>query len=125
MKIEHVALLTNDLEKMRDFYETYFAAKSSVLYHNPKTKFSSYFLSFESGARLELMQKLHTAPHGFEQLGYHHLAISLGSKEKVDAFAQKLNADGYPLLSGPRTTGDGYYEAVLQDPEGNQIEIAV
>lgn len=125
MKIEHVALLTNDLEKMCDFYETYFAVKSSALYHNPKSQFSSYFLSFESGARLEIMQKLHTAPHGFEQLGYHHLGISLGSKEKVDAFAQKLNADGYPLLSGPRTTGDGYYEAVLQDPEGNQIEITV
>lgn len=90
-----------------------------------KANFLLIFLSFESGARLEIMQKLHTVPHGFEQLGYHHLAISLGSKEKVDAFAQKLNADGYPLLSGPRTTGDGYYEAVLQDPEGNQIEITV
>lgn len=123
MKIEHVALLTQDLEKMREFYAHYFNAKSGAKYENPKTKFQSYFLTFESGARLEICTKKFINLHPGEVLGYSHLAIAVGDKQAVDELAAQFSADGYPLLSGPRTTGDGYYEAVVQDPEGNLIEL--
>ncbi|WP_125606532.1 VOC family protein [Lapidilactobacillus bayanensis] len=123
MKIEHVALLTRDLEKMREFYEDYFDAKSGAKYENPKTKFQSYFLTFTSGSRLEICYKKFVDLQPGETLGYCHLALAVGNKEAVDHLAARFVADGYPLLSGPRTTGDGYYEAVVQDPEGNLIEL--
>ncbi len=123
MYIEHLAILTKDLEKMREFYEKYFKAKSSERYHNKKTSFQSYFLTFESGSRLELTTKKFVSERRADSLGYAHLAISVGTQKDVDDFAERFVAEGYPLVNGPRTTGDGYYEAVIQDPEGNLIEL--
>lgn len=125
MKIEHVALYVKDLEMAREFYARYFGAKSGERYHNSKTGFQSYFLKFEGGARLELM----TAPE-VEDLskaerwtGYSHLAFSVGSRPAVDALTKRLKEDGHPVMSGPRVTGDGYYESCVLDSEGNRIEI--
>ena len=123
MKIEHVALWVTDLELVKSFYEKYFEAKAGDRYHNPKTRFSSYFLSFDEGSRLELINKKHLSPRVADALGYGHIALSVGGKEAVDEKTALLVADGFPLLSGPRTTGDGYYESVVQDPEGNLVEI--
>ncbi|WP_373809099.1 VOC family protein [Streptococcus ferus] len=127
MKIEHLALYVRDLEGAKAFFETYFEARSNSLYHNPKTGFSSYFLSFADGARLEIMTKtsLDQNQLPLEHLGFIHLAFSLGSKERVDQLTQRLVADGYELLSGPRTTGDGYYESCLLGFENNMIELTV
>ncbi|WP_373760437.1 VOC family protein [Streptococcus ferus] len=127
MKIEHLALYIRDLEGAKTFFETYFEAQSNSLYHNPKTGFSSYFLSFSDGARLEIMTKtsLDQNQLPLEHLGFIHLAFSLGSKERVDQLTQRLVADGYELLSGPRTTGDGYYESCLLGFENNMIELTV
>lgn len=123
MFIEHIALWVEDLEKMKTFYETYFNAQANDLYYNPKTKFSSYFLPFETGSRLELTNKKFLSNRVSDSFGYTHLAMAVGSKEDVDALTERLVEDGHPLLNGPRTTGDGYYEAVVQDPEGNLIEL--
>ena len=123
MKIEHIGLWTIDLERMREFYETYFSASSGERYHNPKKKFQSYFLTFESGSRLELMHREDIKRPNLESYGYAHLALGVGEKEDVDNLVDKLKADGYMLINGPRTTGDGYYEAVIEDPEGNLIEL--
>lgn len=123
MRVEHIAIWVKDLEKMKAFYKKYFDVSSSDLYHNDKTGFSSYFLAFEKGSRIELTTKQHLSNRIAESLGYSHLAIAVGDKKAVDTFAEKFIEDGFPLLSGPRTTGDGYYEAVIQDPEGNLIEL--
>ena len=123
MKIDHVALWVTDLELVKAFYEKYFEAKVGDRYHNPKTRFSSYFLSFDEGSRLELTNKKHLSPRIADALGYGHIALAVGDREAVDAKTAQLVADGFPLLSGPRTTGDGYYESVVQDPEGNLVEI--
>ncbi len=126
MRIEHVAIWVNDLEGMRDFYKQYFNGEANVLYHNPKKKFESYFITFEGGARLELMRQawIHDVIK-VPTVGYAHMAFSVGSKEKVDQLTDRLREAGYPLLNDPRTTGDGYYESVVSDPEGNQIEITI
>lgn len=126
MNIEHIALYVMDLEKTREFYIKYFDAVSNEMYHNVKTGFKSYFLSFSSGARLEIMNK----PDILEnenvcRFGYAHFAFSVGSKEKVDELTKRLKADGYCVVSGPRMTGDGYYESCVLDNEGNRIEITV
>lgn len=123
MHIEHVAIWVKDLEKMRAFYVDYFNVSSSELYYNPKKQFQSYFLTFESGSRLELMTKKFLAGRAVDIFGYAHLAIAVGGKADVDAFVEKMVSKQYPLLNGPRMTGDGYYEAVVQDPEGNLIEL--
>ena len=127
MNIEHIALYVRDLEGARVFFETYFEAQSNSLYHNPKTGFSSYFLSFADGARLEIMNKasVDQCQLPTERLGFIHLAFSLGSKERVDQLTQRMVADGYELLSGPRITGDGYYESCLLGFENNIIELTV
>ena len=127
MKIEHVALYVNDLEKAKEFFVKYFGAKSNDGYHNQKTDFRSYFLSFDDGARLEIMNKpeMTDLPKDLARTGFVHLAFSVGSKEKVDALTAELKADGYEVISGPRTTGDGYYESCVFAMEGNQIEITV
>lgn len=127
MKIEHIGLWVNDLENMRIFYETYFKATSSELYHNKKTNFQSYFLTFSDGARLEIMQRddVTKDPSKNEQLGFAHLAISLGSKENVDNLTNLFIVEGYELLSPTRITGDGYYESVVADPEGNRVELTI
>lgn len=127
MKIEHIALYVNDLEGAKDFFVKYFDAASNEGYHNPKTDFRSYFLSFSDGSRLELMTKPDLTDSGdlLSRFGYAHIAFSTGSKEAVDALTAKLNAEGYPVLSGPRITGDGYYESCILGFEGNIIEITV
>ena len=126
MKIEHVAIWVNDLEGMKNFYELYFNCKSNTKYHNKIKKFESYFLTFDSGARLEIMRKEGVSNKSTEEMiGWAHIAISLGSKESVNNLTERLVNDGFSLLNGPRLTGDGYYESVIEDPEGNQIEITV
>lgn len=125
MKIEHVAMYVNDLERARDFFVKYFGGKSNDGYHNVKTGFRSFFISFDDGARLEVMNRpeMDDAPKSVQRTGYVHVAFSVGSKEKVDELTQQLSDDGYEVISGPRTTGDGYYESCIVDLEGNQIEI--
>ncbi len=127
MRIEHLALYAFDLEQMRSFFEIYFEANTSKLYHNTKTGFKSYFLSFDDGARLELMNRPELLPNknGTACPGLDHLAFSVGSKEKVDQLTAVLKENGYPTLSGPRTTGDGYYESCILGPEQIPIEITI
>lgn len=127
MRIEHIAMYVTDLEKAREFFETYFGAVSNDMYHNKTTGFRSYFLSFDDGARLELMTKpdMNDIEKGLARTGFIHAAFSVGSKEKVDEITGRLKGDGYTVISGPRTTGDGYYESCIFDLEGNQIEITV
>mgnify|MGYP002522007334 CR=1 FL=1 len=127
MKIEHIAMYVNDLEAARGFFMKYLDAKSNEGYHNSKTKFQSYFLSFDDGAQLEIMNKSEMSdfPKELSRTGYAHVAFSVGSKEKVDALTAQLKNDGYEVISGPRMTGDGYYESCIVAVEGNQIEITV
>jgi len=127
MKIEHLAMYAADLEKTRDFFIKYFQASCNDGYHNKKTDFRSYFLTFDGGSRLEVMHKpqMEDPQKSLNRTGFVHLAMSVGSKEKVDALTAALKADGYDVLSGPRTTGDGYYESCILGPEDNQIEITV
>ena len=109
MKIEHIAMYINDLEKAKDFFAKYFEAKSNEEYRNPSTGFRSYFLSFSDGSRLELITKPDLTDSGdlLNRFGYAHIAFSAGSKKAVDMLTDRLKADGYPVMSGPRTTGDG------------------
>ena len=125
MKIEHIAMYVNDLEAAKEFFVTYLGGKSNEGYHNKATDFRSYFISFDGCARLELMHKPDMADEAktLNRTGYIHIAFSVGSKEKVDALTARLKADGYEVVSGPRTTGDGYYESCVVAIEGNQIEI--
>ena len=125
MLIEHIAMYVSDLEKAREFFVEFFGAVSNEGYHNVKTGFRSYFLSFENGARLEIMNRpeLQEAERGLHRTGYAHIAFRLGSKQAVDALSERLQQNGYPVVSGPRTTRDGYYESCIIGIEGNQIEI--
>ena len=125
MKIEHVAMYVNDLEAARDFFVKYLGGTSNNVYHNKTTDFRSFFISFDDGARLELMNKpgLVDLEKPLNRTGYVHIAFSVGSKEKVDDLAALLQKDGFEVVSGPRTTGDGYYESCIVAIEGNQIEI--
>ncbi len=127
MRVEHVAMYVIDLEKARDFFIKYFHATSNDGYHNKTTNFRSYFLTFEDGARIELMYHpdMQDTEKGIRRTGLIHIAFSVGSKEKVDELTQTLKNDGYEVLSGPRTTGDGYYESCIVGIEGNQIEITI
>lgn len=127
MRIEHIAMYVNDLEGTRDFFLKYFNATSNEGYHNKTTDFRSYFLSFDDGARLEIMNKpsMDDVEKQLARTGYVHIAFSLGSKEAVDKLTAEMKADGYHVVSGPRTTGDGYYESCIVGIEGNQIEITV
>lgn len=128
MRIEHIAIYTWDLERMRQFYITYFQGVSNQGYHNEKTGLRTYFVSFTDGARLELMtrpelyQKEAPSSSGYVT-GYTHLALSVGTREAVDLLTTRLEQDGYPVVSKPRVTGDGYYESGVLDPDGNYIEI--
>lgn len=126
MRIEHVAIWVRDLEKMKAFYETYFDGKSNEKYHNATKGFESYFVRFESGARLEIMRKVGIDKEDQEdRIGWAHIAFSLRSRDKVNELTTKLQDSGYILVNGPRVTGDGYYESVMEDPEGNLIELTV
>ncbi|MDQ0780257.1 VOC family protein [Chryseobacterium sp. W4I1] len=127
MKIEHIAFWVKDLEKMKEFYQKYFGAVSNEKYHNPLKHFQSYFLSFDNGCRLEIMTKPDIKESGntydSQRYGIIHLAFSTESKEKVDRLTETLRKEGYTIAAEPRTTGDGYYESVILDPENNIIEI--
>lgn len=128
MKIEHLAIWAHDLEQLKNFYQTYFGAVAGEKYVNSKKQFESYFLSFATGPRLEIMKRpdIRSNSNGHEEfLGLIHFAISVGSKETVDSLTKKLGEDGFEIVGAPRTTGDGYYESVVLDPEGNRIEITV
>ena len=127
MKIEHIAMYVDDLEGAKKFFIKYFGAKPNEGYHNGKTGFSSYFLSFDDGARLEIMNSplIEENEKPLYRSGYTHIAISLGSKEAVDELTEKLKTDGFKVISGPRITGDGYYESAIIGFEGNVFEITV
>lgn len=127
MKIDHIAIYVNDLEGAKDFFLRYFHATANELYHNPKTGLRTYFLIFPDGGRLEIMTRPEITakqcnPHA---AGYTHLAFSVGSRKEVDRLTTLLSAEGYETLSGPRVTGDGYYESCIRGFEGNLIELTI
>jgi len=126
MKIAHIAIWVNDLEGMKTFYSKYFDASFGANYHNPIKNFESCFLRFESGTSIELMRKTNQELPSLSQeltAGIHHFAFSVGSKDKVDSLTLQLEQDGFTILGQPRVTGDGFYESVIADMEGNRIEI--
>ena len=127
MRIEHIALWTNDIERCKAFYVTYFGARAGRGYVNSKKGFESCFLEFDGGARIEVMKTttldVVVIEPGAERMGLTHLAISAGSERLVDELTQRLREDGFTVLDGPRRTGDGYYESVILDPDGNRVEL--
>lgn len=125
MNIAHIAIWTKDLEAMKDFYSKYFNGEYNDKYINPKNGFESYFISFESGAKLELMRKqsVDKPIDKEERMGITHFAFNLGSEEAVLLLTETLRSDGYSIIGEPRTTGDGYFESVVLDVEGNRIEL--
>ena len=127
MKIEHVAMYVNELEAARDFFVKYLGGVSNDGYHNKTTGFRSFFISFDDGARLEIMNKpsVENITKSINRTGYIHIAFSVGSVEEVNHLTRQFREDGFEVLSGPRTTGDGYYESCIVGIEGNQIEITV
>ena len=132
MKIEHVAIWVKDIDKVCEFYRKYFGGTVQPLYHNPAKQFTSRFVTFEGGTRLEIMHRPDIEGDAetsrmfhVEHLGLTHLSFSVGSKEDVDRLTQQMSDDGITIVGEPRTTGDGYYESVVLDPEGNRVEITV
>lgn len=128
MKLEHVALYVSDLERARDFFVDWLGGRSNEGYRNPKTGLRTYFISFDGGARLELMTRPDIPECGGNrptQTGYAHVAFSVGSRDRVDQLTHALQEAGFSVVSGPRTTGDGYYESCVLDLEGNQIEFTI
>ena len=134
MKIEHVAIWVRDIDKVCEFYRKYFGGVVHPIYHNPTKQFTSRFVTFDDGARLEVMHRPDICVERnigtvemfhVEHLGFIHLSFSVGSKEEVDHLTQQMFSEGVPVVGQPRTTGDGYYESVVFDPEGNRIEITV
>ncbi len=125
MHIAHIAIWTKDLEAMKDFYIRYFGGENNEKYINPKNKFESYFITFKSGAKLELMRKesITNQLEVEERIGITHIAFSLGSEDTVISLTEILRADGYVIAGEPRTSGDGYFESVVLDLEGNRIEL--
>ena len=127
MRIDHIAIWTKKLEKMKHFYETYFHGKSGEKYINPRKNFESYFVEFDSGTRLELMEKLEVDSKLHDDienyLGITHFAISTGERKAVDHLTERLRTDGFKIIGEPRVTGDGFYESVVLDPDGNKVEI--
>ena len=129
MKIEHIAIWAKDVDKVCKFYRKYFGGVVHPIYHNPVKQFTSRFITFDSGARLEIMHRPDinsvNETMGEEHIGITHLSFSVGSKERVDNLTQRMSGGKITIVGKPRTTGDGYYESVVLDPEGNRIEITV
>ena len=129
MRIEHVAIWTADLDRLVAFYSRYFDARPGPLYENATKGFRSRFLDLADGARLELMTTTRIDPvkhaPGAERMGLTHIALSLGGRTQVDALTERLRRDGLAVVDGPRETGDGYYESVVLDPDGNRLELTV
>jgi lactoylglutathione lyase len=128
MQIEHIALWTNDPERMKRFYTEIFQGKANTRYHNPRTGFSSYFITFQSGSRLEIMSipdLLSINDNTATATGYAHIAFSVGSQENVVLLTNQIREKGYPILREPRWTGDSYFESCVADPDGNRVEITV
>jgi len=130
MRIEHIAIWTQDIQALKDFYCEWFQAKAGTRYANEIKGFESYFLTFSSGARLELMRCAIETENTSETTtppptGYAHIAFSAGSKSNVDALTEQLRKAGHTVEEGPRRTGDGYYESVILDPDGNKVEITI
>ena len=127
MRIEHIAMYVDDLETARDFFVSFLGGRANDGYHNKNTGFRSYFISFDDGARLEIMNKpeMTDIEKPLNRTGYIHIAFSVGSRERVNKLTEELRSAGYEVVSGPRTTGDGYYESCVVAFEGNQIEITV
>ena len=127
MRIEHIAIWAEDMNRLKDFYVRYFDASVGTKYRNEAKGFESYFLEFGAGARLEIMQGASVARNPNDPLkpctGLAHFAVSVGSESRVDELTSRLKSDGYRVLDGPRITGDGYYESVILDSEGNRVEI--
>lgn len=125
IKIDHIALYTTKLEEMKEFFVKFFKGKAGEMYHNQKSGFKSYFVTFDGGERIEIMTRNEVSKGEKEEYpcGYHHISFSVGGRECVDSLTKELNDAGYITLSGPRTTGDGYYESQISGPEGNIIEI--
>lgn len=127
MKIEHIAMYVSDLEAAKNFFVAFLGGKSNDGYHNAKTGFRSYFITFDDGTLLEIMTKPEMCDDKKhpERTGYAHIAFSTGSKEAVDSLTKELKDAGYEVLSGPRTTGDGYYESCIVAIEENLIELTI
>ena len=127
MRIEHIAMYVDDLEAARDFFVSFLGGRANDGYHNKNTGFRSYFISFDDGARLEIMNKpeMTDIEKPLNRTGYIHIAFSVGRRERVNKLTEELRSAGYEVVSGPRTTGDGYYESCVVAFEGNQIEITV
>ena len=128
MRIEHLAIWTDDLEALKDYYSRYFGGVPNEKYRNESTQFESYFLTFESGARLELMYKPNIPDNandrvGLQHKGLIHFAFALPTRAEVDAKAEELRQAGFKILRGPRQTGDGYYEFETLDPDNNRLEV--
>lgn len=127
MRIEHIALWTDDIEKMCRFYLSYFDTVCSGKYVNPHKKYTSRFISFrDGGARIELMHRPDiSGANGNRGMtkGLAHISVCVGGKEAVVRLTERMRNDNYRIISEPRTTGDGYYESVVADPEGNYIEL--
>ncbi len=124
MQIDHIAIWTNDLERLKDFYSRFFNCKVSDRYDNIKKQFSSYFLSFQEGAKIEIMKRSDiTDVLDKDRIGFAHFAIVVGTIEQLDNLTKRLEKEGVIIESHPRTTGDGYYESVILDPDNNKIEL--
>jgi len=127
MKIEHIAITVSDLERAKDFFVKYFGCTLGTNYHNPRTGLHSCFVRFDGETRLELMQweGIDVVPARLHDKTYFHLSISVGSKEQVDNLTSHLQSDGFTVKSGPRTTGDGYYESAISIFDGIELELTV
>ena len=130
MKVDHIGIYAEDINRIANFYTKYFKGTlSQPAYHNPKKNFTSHFISFESGAKLEIMHQPNIPTVKREPkdqfIGFIHISFSVGSKENVNKLAAQLKEDGYEIIDGPRTTGDGFYEACVLDPENNRVEFTI
>ncbi len=124
MQIDHIALWTQQIEELREFYVRYFGGTSNAKYTNPGKGFESYFIAFADGSRLELMRRTDIVTRNAEPaLGLCHIAFHCDSRDEVLALTERLRQDGYRITGEPRTTGDGYFESVVADPDGNPVEI--